>query len=193
MSSFTDFIQKEVFKDKKRYLLLELSSIKNPILLGHSLGGRVAIKLASRNPNLISKLILEDAAGLRPQRDTFKILVYIPAKLFHYLVPNIFNLKQKVRYKFYKGIEADYLNAGKLKDTLTNILAEDLTPDIKKIKNETLLIWGENDPTNEASLKNGKRIYRLIERSRIEVFDNVGHFPHLENPELFSYYVKDFL
>ena len=171
---------------------IKTQKIKSPVILGHSLGGRVAIKLASNYPDLIDKLILEDAAGIKPKRDFLKTLIYPWAKVFHYLMPNTFGFKTKIQYKFYKNIEADYISAGKLKSTLANILAEDLTSDIKKIKNETFLIWGENDPTKEASLKNGKKIYRMIENSRIEVFDGVGHFPHLENPELFSYYVKDF-
>lgn len=171
---------------------IEEKKIKKPIVLGHSLGGRIAIKLASENPNLIDKLILEDAAGIKPKQDPFKPLFYVAAKAFRYFIPNIFNLKEKIRHLFYKKIESDYLNAGALMGTLTNILDEDLTPDLKKIESEALLIWGEKDPNKEASLANGKKMYRLIENSRIEVFEGVGHFPHLEKPVLFASYVKDF-
>lgn len=171
---------------------IEEKNIKEPILLGHSLGGRVAIKLAAKYPKLIDKLILEDAAGIKPKRDLFKTFIYPLAKIFHYFMPNFFNIKNKLRYSFYKTLESDYLNVGKLKGTLRNILSEDLISDISSIRNESLLIWGENDQTKEASLRNGKKIYRMIENSRIEVFDGVGHSPHLEKPNLFSYYVKDF-
>ncbi len=172
---------------------IEKLNIKNPSLLGHSVGGRIGIKLASLYPNLLDKLILEDAAGIRPKRDIPKFIIYFFAKVFKYLIPNIFNLKEKIRVKFYKGLESDYLTAGELKDTFTNVLNEDLTYDLPKIKTETLLIWGEKDPTLEASLKNGKKMYQLIERSKLAVIENIGHFPHLENPERFVYYVKDFV
>ena len=171
---------------------IEEKKIKKPIVLGHSLGGRVGIKLASTNPNLIDKLILEDAAGIKPKQDPLKPFIYVIAKIFRHLIPNVFNLKEKLRHLFYKKIESDYLNAGVLTETLTNILDEDLTPDLKKIETETLLIWGEKDPNDESSLASGKKMYRLIKNSRIEIFEGVGHFPHLEKPILFASYVKDF-
>lgn len=166
--------------------------IKDPIVLGHSVGGRIAIKLAANYPQLLNKLILEDAAGIRPKRDIPKTFIYPFAKIIHYLIPNWFNLKERLRYKFYKALESDYIDVGELKQTFTNVLNEDLAVDLPKIKTETLLIWGEKDPTLEASLANGKKMYRLIPNSRIEVIDDVGHFPHLQNPERFLYYVKDF-
>lgn len=166
--------------------------INKPIILGHSFGGRIAIKLSSIYPKVIDKLILEDSAGIRSKMSFFRIIVYIPVKIFHYLIPNIFNLKDKTRYKFYKKLGLDYINAGILIDTFKNILNEDLSDDLRKIDVETLLIWGEKDSTGEASLKNGKKMYQLINNSRIEVFEGVGHFPHLEKPEKFAYYVKNF-
>lgn len=51
--------------------------IDNPILLGHSFGGRVGILLASRNK--VKKLILVDAAGIKPRRSLayyFKVYTY---------------------------------------------------------------------------------------------------------------------
>lgn len=172
---------------------IEKSNIENPSLLGHSVGGRIGIKLASQYPNLLNKLILEDSAGIRPKRDVPKFIFYILAKIFKYLIPNIFNIQEKIRTKFYKTLESDYLTAGDLKETFTKVLNEDLTPDLLKIKNETLLIWGEKDPTLESSLANGKKMYQLIEKSKLAIIENVGHFPHLENPERFAYYVKDFI
>lgn len=162
-----------------------------PILLGHSLGGRVGIKLAAQNPDILGKLILEASAGIKPQRDILKTVIYPFTKLAK-LIPNIFGIKEKLRYIFYKSLKSDYINVGEMKQTLANILEEDLTDELSKIKTETLLIWGEKDSTKEASLRNGKLIYRLIKNSRIEVIEDVGHFPHIENPERFVYYVKDF-
>lgn len=170
--------------------------INRPILLGHSLGGRVAIRLASHmssgNVNFIDKLILEAAAGIKPKRDHLKPIFYALAKL-SYLIPNLFNLKERLRVWFYKSLESDYINAGSLKETLKNILDEDLTSGLPNIQTETLLIWGEEDPTQEASPKFGKRMYQLIKNSRLEVLEGVGHFPHLERPDLFAQYVKDFV
>lgn len=166
------------------------NKIKKPILLGHSLGGNISIKLASKYPNLISNLILEDSSGIRPKGGIKKTSIFILAKIFHYLVPNIFNLKDKLRTKLYLALEADYINAGNLKGTLVNILNEDLVNKLPGITSETLIIWGEND--RSVKLKYGKMMYQLIKNSSLEVIEGVGHFPHLENQKLFTYYVKDF-
>jgi pimeloyl-ACP methyl ester carboxylesterase len=77
---------------------IKLQKIHKPILLGHSLGGRTGIKLAASYPETISKLILEDAAGIKPQRDLLKTLIYPIAKLGKILIPDLMNLKERVRF-----------------------------------------------------------------------------------------------
>lgn len=169
---------------------IKTQKLKNPIILGHSLGGRIAIKLTSSHPGVFGKMILVSSAGIRPKQEKIKFLAYIPAKFIKFLLPNLFGLRDKARYYLYKTLESDYLEAGKLQQTLINILAEDLSDDLKKIKAETLLIWGEKDRV--VPLKYGNMMYQLIANARLEVMENVGHFPYLENPKLFVYYVKDF-
>lgn len=175
------------------YQFIRKLKLKKPALLGHSHGGRVAIKLASIHPEILGKLILEDAAGIRPRKDLGAYAVYFFAKTFHFLMPNFFNLKNKLRRNFYKRLQSDYLDALDLKKTLINVINEDLSQDLPKIKNETLLIWGENDTNAESSLEFGKKMYTLIPNSKIVSLPDVGHFPHTENPQTFLYYVMDFL
>lgn len=164
--------------------------IKNPILLGHSLGGNVAIKLAGNYPNLISKLILEDSSGIRPKQSLKNIPLLLVAKLIKFLIPNIFNFKEKLRAKFYTAIGSDYLGADKLRDTFVKIVNEDMSTDARKITVPTLIIWGEKDLS--VPLERGRKLYHLIKNSKLEVIESAGHFPHLENPSRFIYYVKDF-
>ncbi len=165
--------------------------LKKAHLLGHSNGGRISLKLLAQNPDLFDKVIFEDISGIKPNQDSLKPFLYIAAKLFNILLPEVWAIKKILRYKFYKGLESDYINAGSMKGTLTNLLDEDLTPELPKIKNKVLLIWGENDKA--VPLTDGKKMYKLIPDARIEVFDNTGHFPHLENEKLFVQYIKDFL
>lgn len=174
------------------YQFIQKLKLKKPMVLGHSHGGRTAIKLASKHPEVLSKLILEDAAGIRPHKDTGAYFLYFLAKMFHYLMPNLFNLKNRIRQNYYTRLQGDYLDAGALKKTLINILKEDLTEDIKKIKTDTLLLWGEKDFNAESTFRFGKRMYRLIKNSRIESFENVGHIPHLEDPKMFVYWLRNF-
>lgn len=169
------------------------NKINKPNLLGHSHGGRTGIKLAANYPEIIEKLILEDAAGIRPKKDTTFYVLFLISKLFRFLIPNIGHLKDRLRRWFYKELESDYLSADELKKTLVNVIKEDLTADIKKIKNETLLVWGENDKNVESDLKAARIMYKLIPKSKLAIIENSGHFPHLDNPQKFLYYVVDFL
>lgn len=169
------------------------NKIDKPSLLGHSVGGRIGIVLASSYPEILNKLILEDSAGIRPKRDLLKFIFYPIAKSFKYLMPNFLNLKTRIRHKFYKNLESDYLNAGKLTGTLTNILKEDLTPNLSKIKTPTLIIWGDKDLGQESSPRNAKIMYQKIPFSKLEFIKDSGHFPHTENPKMFLYWVIDFL
>src|SRR3989344_3673782 len=76
---------------------IKINKISRPNLLGHSVGGRISIVLASKYPEIIDKLILEDSAGIRPKRDLLKFLFYPVAKILKYLLPDLLNIKTKLR------------------------------------------------------------------------------------------------
>lgn len=172
---------------------IKLKKLQKPNLLGHSLGGRISIKISSKYPEIINKLVLEDAAGIQPKQDPIKYFIYPLAKILKAIIPNSFNFKERLRRFFYKQLESDYLSAGLLRETLTNILKEDQTDELQEIKNETLIVWGENDNLNETTPANAKTMYIAIKNSRLEFIKNSGHFPHTENPKMFLYWVIDFL
>ncbi len=169
---------------------IKKNDIKNPTILGHSFGGKVAIKLAGNFSKLVSKLILIGASGIKPDPSFKKSLVYPLAKIIHFLVPDVFNIKSIIRKKFYRKIESDYENAGLMKNSLIKTLKEDLTDDLSKVKTDTLIIWGEKD--RAVPLKYGKRMYQLIKNSKFVTLENMGHFLHIHDPERLAYYVRDF-
>lgn len=170
---------------------IKKNKIKKPSLLGHSFGGKVSIKFASMYPEVIDKLILVGASGIKPVPSIRKVLIYPLAKIVHHLVPDIFNLKTAIRKKFYHRIESDYENAGLMKDTLLKTIKEDLTSNLKEIKNLTLIIWGEED--GAVPLRYGKQMYRLIKNSKLITVEGQGHFLHVHQPERFAKYVADFI
>lgn len=165
--------------------------IKSPNIFGHSLGGRIGIKLAARNGKVIDKLILESSAGIKPRKNTLSVIYLVIAKFIKYILPDAFNLKSKLRHRFYQNVGSDYEKVGNMKQTFINIINEDLTPDLKEIENETLLIWGENDKT--VPRVDAKKMYRQIPNSKLVILEEAGHFPHLEQSEKVVYYVKDFI
>lgn len=166
------------------------NKIKKPIVFGHSYGGKIAIKLAVLYPDLISKLILESSSGIKPEKTFFQILVYPLAKIGHFFLPDVFHLRSKARQRLYKQLESDYADAGAMKDVFVSTLKENATHDLTKIKQETLLIWGEKD--NAVPLNMGKKMYQLIDNSKLVTLENAKHFPHITNPKEVASYVKDF-
>jgi len=55
----------------------------------------------------------------------------------------------------------------------------------------TLLVWGERDPI--IPVAHGRAAHASMPGSRLEVFDASGHFPHLDDPVRFTNVMWDFL
>ncbi len=170
---------------------IKQNKLKNPNLLGHSLGGRIGIKLASENPELLNKLVLESSTGIKHEHDLLRMASFGLAKIFNALIPDSLSLKKYLKHKFYKKVGSNYDDAKELKSTFVNIINEDLTPDLPKIKTQTLVIGGELDTS--VPPRDQKKMYRKIPNSKLEILDKVAHFPHLENPNKFLYFTIDFL
>lgn len=167
------------------------NKIDRPHLLGHSLGGRIGIKLTSLNPEIIDRLVLESSAGIKHEHDLLRLTGFSLAKIFNLLIPDIGNFKKSLKHRFYRKVGSDYNDARELKTTFVNIINEDLTPDLSKVKNQTLIIGGENDTS--VPPRDQRKMYRKIENSKLEILENTAHFPHIENTQKFLYYVVDFL
>ena len=174
-------------------------SIEKCILLGHSYGGRIIIKLSSRDrkdiPFEIEKLILLDSAGLKAKK-TFKqkcsILRYkFLKKVFqndfvHQLAPDMIDLW------FSRQGSADYRNSTPImKQAMVMAINEDLSDCLSRIPYETLLIWGEKDTATP--LKDGERMNALIKNSGLSVIKNTGHYCFLEDVNTFRNIIKSYL
>ncbi len=54
-----------------------------------------------------------------------------------------------------------------------------------------MLVWGERDPI--IPVEHGRTAHRLVPGSRLELFPNAGHFPHLDDPLRFVRLLIDFI
>lgn len=169
--------------------------LENPIMFGHSHGGRVTLKLAADHTVTPAKIILLDAAGLIPKK----------------------SLKQKMRARNFKLIKrvltsrvvgqrgdallerarahygsADYNAAPPvLRQTLVNLVNTDIRDCLHNITASTLLIWGENDTATP--LCDAKIIESLIKDCGLCVIENAGHWSFVERPALAHAIIKSFL
>lgn len=156
-------------------------------LLGHSFGGSIAIKYAAQRPKQLRGLILVNSAGVR-KRLTLKKLIFLPiakiGKLVFFIPPLCFFKKPAV-WLFYTFIrEKDYYQANPvMKKTLKIIFKEDLRKISKRVKVPSLILWGEKDKLTP--LVHGRLFNQKIAKSKLIVYDNVGHnLPFVKTREL---------
>lgn len=152
---------------------------KKIILIGHSFGGRIAIKYAIKYSEKIDKLILTGAAGIKRKLTAKQRVLFIIAKTgkLFFSLP-IINFLQNPMYKLFSKIawkrKKDYYNASpRMKEIMKNILAEDLTGYLDKIKTPTLLVWGREDETTP--LADGEVMNEKIKNSELKVIDDANH------------------
>jgi pimeloyl-ACP methyl ester carboxylesterase len=162
----------------------ESENIHPDILLCHSLGCRIATKLLSGGTMWMpspAHIIYTGAAGIKPKRTTAQKLrtrVFKLKKLFAKPFPK---LTEKLRNRYGS---ADYKAASPImRQCLVKIVNEDLTPLLPLIKQEVLLIWGEND--DSTPLSDGRLMEQLIPNAGLAVIRNAGHYAFLEQPALF--------
>lgn len=157
---------------------------KHYFLVGHSFGGRIAIKLASQKPEGLKGLILIGSAGIKQRKTLKHFIFWLLAKIgkLFFNIPPFSIFKSFARRILYKlAGERDYYQAkGAMKETLKRVISEDLKEDLKRIKVPTLILWGERD--SFTPLSDGELMNRLISGSSLKVFPNADHSLPLKLP-----------
>jgi len=183
--------------------------IKNPILLGHSLGGSIAILLSLDKEIGVKKLILLDTPAYKQQLPKLLRYANIPifGKLGFYLLPSHYEVLDGYKYAFYDHSKIPM----KIVDELSNDLKsknakyaflktnqeiipddiDDISKRYKEIDIPTLIVWGYNDIVVRRS-----KAYRLnkdIKNSRLRFIYDCGHIPQEEKPKELLKILKSFL
>lgn len=170
----------------------EEKKIIKPIIIGHSFGGRIALKYAWKYPGEVSKIILTGVPIIRHITIRGKIgymLAITFGKLFS-LLPK--NFKIKIRKIIYFAIgEWDYYKAGPLKQVFENIINEDLTQYVKEVQVPIYLIWGALDRLTPVS--DVEKIEKLNSNVKSVIINNYGHKLPYENPKIFVQSIQAFL
>lgn len=201
-------------EDQARLILAFLRNLKltNVVLVGHSLGGGIALltyfeSIVQKDIN-IQGLVLVDSAGYSQPLPFFVSAVRNPitrclsdltspqfrARL---VLEKIFEVKAKVtperieRYAFFLDTPG---NGYALNQTAQQILPHNLSQlasQFPTINVPTLIVWGENDPV--IPVENGRRFNREIRNSRLIVIPDTGHVPQEERPEEFFTAIDTFM
>ena len=145
--------------------------IKKPIIMGHSFGGRVAIRYSAEH--VVEKIVLFGSPCVRENTElplSVKILKGIKK------LPGMDKIGEFA--KNFIG-SRDYKAASPvMRQTLVNVVNEDLSKYAKEIDCPTLLIWGEND--TEAPVSDAKILESIMVDAALIVLPGT-HYAYIEN------------
>ncbi|MGI6324475.1 MAG: alpha/beta fold hydrolase [Bacilli bacterium] len=173
---------------------LDHFNITEPILIGHSFGGRIIITLTGHLKYQADKIILINSAGIKPKRTIWyyiKIYTYKFLKLFQKFMPKKMALKYIIFLRNIFGSK-DYNNVNEImKRTLILAVNTDLKAYLKEIAAPTLLIWGDNDQITP--IKDGIMMQKLIPDAGLVILKDAGHHAYLEKYYEFRMILASFL
>ncbi|MGQ0560995.1 MAG: alpha/beta fold hydrolase [Gemmatimonadota bacterium] len=163
---------------------LEACGLERAHLIGHSMGGQIAIHLAARHSARVDRLVLVSAAGIpRPVS-----LAHAARFLAELVPPRAWSAPH-----FLPRIAFDALRAGprSLARATASILRDDVRPLLPLVRARTLLVWGGLDPLTP--LRAGEVMAQGIADARLVVFDDAAHIPMIDQPARFNAEVLRFL
>jgi len=158
------------------HLISQLNLTEPPILVGHSNGGRIALRYASLWPNSLGGLVLLASAGIRGRMPLWKRVVIPPCRSIGRLLRDW--LPAPVGGQIHQAIvrkiaSHDYLNSGGMRPTLVRLVQEDFSSIAPTIKVPTLMVWGTED--RETPLWMGRTYQRLMPHAKLI---ELPHFDH---------------
>jgi len=179
--------------------VLEFLKAYNPdkvTFMGHSFGGRVIIKLCSRElPFEIEKVVLIDSAGVMPKK-TFKQKtkqkLYKATKSIYSSAPVQKMFPEALENLRKKNGSADYNAASPvMRQTLVKVVNEDLCHLMPDVKAPTLLVWGTAD--DATPLSDALVMEKLMPEAGLVKFEGAGHYSFLEYREQFGRVLCSFM
>ena len=178
---------------------LRKKGIEKFYLLGHSMGGMIVQEITKVVGNHISKLICYNTGPIGEIPGRFESMEQSREKLKKTGLQ--ITAHRIAKTWFIKGENAKYFYLCSKAGKETNLKAADNAliamknwnglENLKKIKNETLIIWGDHDQSynfNQVDTLN-----KNIQNSNLEIFKDCSHNIHLEKPDEFNDCIKNFL
>ena len=192
-----------------RDLLLSTRPDLGATVVGHSLGGGIAMQFAYQFPSRCERLVLVGAGGLGP--DVSPMLRVLTFRAIEYLFPVLFasqlrdagrftfSLLKKAGLRRSANVEEVWRSYVSLTDPPTraafvrtlrsvvdlggqHVSAHDRLPLAADIP--TLIVWGDSDAIIPVHHADAAR--ETLPTSRVEIFEGSGHYPHCEDPARFA-------
>ncbi len=194
--------------------LLDALGIREATLVGHSLGGGIAMEFTYLFPERVHGLVLVASGGLGREVNMLLRMPTLPgAELVLPLMASGFarrqgnKLAKTLKFMGVKGstdvAEAwhgfEQLTDGESRRAFLATIRAVVGPDgqrvsaaelLPRLKVPTLLVWGDRD--RMIPLVHAQEAVEHMPDARLVVFEKAGHFPHLDQPERFAELMRDF-
>jgi len=194
---------------------LSVLGVPSVTIVGHSFGGGVAMQLAYQHPHLVDRLVLVGSGGLGREVSWLLRLLTLPGA--QYLMPigfpkPVVERANEVgrqlgrrdihwpklaelwraysslagaenRTAFVRTMRGVIEPSGQIVDASDRLYLAAHVP--------TLILWGDQDGMIPVS--HAHAAHELIPTSRLEILEGVGHFPHVEAPDVFCEVLLEFM
>jgi pimeloyl-ACP methyl ester carboxylesterase len=198
-----------------RDLLTALGHGKGTIV-GHSLGGGVAMQMAYQFPERCDRLVLESSGGLGREVHLLLRAATLPGS--EWVLPvlaanrvidtgaSLGGLLRRLGMRAGPDIDELWRGFSSLGDreargAFVHSLRSVIEPSGQRVnasdrlylaeRMPVMLMWGERDRI--IPVEHGRAAHEMIPGSRFEVFPGAGHFPHRDDPRLFVKTLSDFI
>ncbi len=153
---------------------------ENPLLIAHSFGGRVGVKLLARGE--VCRAVLVGCAGIVPRRTLsykFRVASYRLAK------------KVFPRWAEKKFGSAEYRSLPPvMRESYKKIVNEDLREEAAAVSRPVLFVCGERD--GETPPSSAREYHARVRGSKLLILGGCGHFAHLDDPLSFNLAAEEF-
>ena len=196
---------------------IDQNKIKNPIIIGHSLGGFMALNIAIERPSLPSKLVIVDSlpfltAMQVPTATEESSMPFAETMKTQMMASQVQTLEQRADYQrtMLKSMILDSANIeiatqwsldsdmGTIAQSMYELYTTDLREDLGKIKVPTLVLgaWVAYQPygsTRESTLAIYTGQYENLANVTVDMTDIGNHFIMWDDPEFFNNWLTKFL
>jgi 2-hydroxy-6-oxonona-2,4-dienedioate hydrolase len=175
---------------------IEWNELSNVTLVGHALGGQVALLYTAQHPANVRRIVLSASAGLLGKypladgptsgfddlefvQEQVEAAFFEPGKTPVELVNDIFSTVKSIP----KRITLDTLSRSSHQSNVASLL--------NRLDHATLLIWGLDDKITPPEM--ALHFHDFLLNSEIRFIEKCGHVPMIEQPETFNRHVLEFL
>ncbi len=195
------------------YDFLRALKIDSLHIIGHSMGGLIALRFTQLFKEMVESLTLISSAGLDRKIPIHFRLFSLPLLGEFFVQPNKQGLQSALRKNvFYQHTDLtnlsnklyEYSLHPEMAKTLLNVcraainifgfkrkIIKTIAKEMTKVTCPVLIIWGENDCI--IYVDHAYKAHKMLKNAQLEIFPACGHLPQFEYPQKFNEIVSKFI